>query len=471
MASKKTTPYPDKEIDRLRKEILKKIEKKVFAPRCKGKPEIYSLKVPVRPVDLLHWLEAQSIHPKIYWCDRKQDLEMAGIGQADLISSRSGTDLPKMFNSVRKSISLAGKSIRYFGGMSFDIQQKNESCWNSFGNFFFLLPRFAIVKQCGETSLVINFHFADSQDFELQRQSLPQDLERIVFQFSGKTVKIPKLLSCKYNPGRTHWNDMIRVALNEIEGGCFEKIVLARQSKFEFAAPLKIFALLHQLQRLDPDNVYFYLQPRAETCFVSATPELLYARQGRNINSEAVAATRLRGKNEQEDQRLQQELLTSPKDIKEHWYVLKSLNDRLSPLCQRLTQQGKTTVLKQARIQHLHAQLKGVLKQNIPDDTIILNLHPTPAVGGFPSQPALARLKALEPFNRGWYAAPVGWISNHSAKFVVAIRSGLICENQMVLFSGAGIVRGSQPQAEWNETNNKIASYLKALRIRDDVNS
>ena len=471
MVIKKTTPSSENTLEQLREKILKKIEKKVFSPRCKGKPEFYRLKFSVKPVDPLYWLQAQSIHPKIYWCDRKQDFELAGIGQADLISSRSGTDLPKMFNSVRKAMSLAGNSIRYFGGMSFDIHGKNERCWNSFGNFYFLLPRFELIKQRGQTSLVINFHFADQQDFELQRQTLPADLESIVSQFSGKTEKIPELLKCEFNPGRTHWNNMIRMALNEIEGGCFEKIVLARQSKFEFAAPLNAFTLLHQLQQLDPDNVYFYLQPQKDTCFVSGTPELLYARQGRNISSEAVAATRLRGKNEQDEQRLEQELLTSPKDIKEHWYVLKSLNDRLNPLCQRLAQQGKTTVLKQARIQHLYAQLKGVLKQNISDDTIILNLHPTPAVGGYPTQPALTRLKTLEPFDRGWYAAPVGWISSHSAKFVVAIRSGLICENQLVLFSGAGIVRGSQAQSEWNETNNKIASYLKVLRIKEDLNS
>ncbi len=198
---------------------------------------------------------------------------------------------------------------------------------------------------------------------------------------------------------------------------------------------------------------------------------MFYARQGRNISSEAVAATRLRGKNVKEDQLLEQELLTSPKDIREHWYVLKSLNDHLGPLCQHITQQGKTTVLKQSRIQHLSAQLKGVLKQNISDEMIILNLHPTPAVGGFPTRPALARLKTLEPFDRGWYAAPVGWLSSNSAKFVVAIRSGLICENQLVLYSGAGIVRGSQAQSEWNETNNKIASYLRVLRIKEDLKS
>ncbi len=462
--------YTTTDIEQLKIKILKKIAEKVFSPRQKGKPEICSLIFPIKAVNLLFWLKAQSIHPKIYWCDRKQDFELAGIGQADIIRSRSGTDLPKVFNSIRSSMSLAGKSIRYFGGTSFDVHEKNERCWHSFGNFYFILPRFEIVKQHGQTSLVINFHFSDPHDFELQRQTFPTGLERIIFQFTEKDEKIPDLLSCKYTPDQIHWNNMIRMALNEIEGGCFEKIVLARQSRFEFVAPLNAFTLLHQLQQLDPNNIYFYLQPEADICFVSGTPELLYARQGRNISSEAVAATRLRGKNEQEDKHLERELLTSPKDIKEHWYVLKSLNDSLNPLCRRLTQQGKTTVLKQARIQHLYAQLKGVLKQNIRDDTIILNLHPTPAVGGFPTKPAIARLKALEPFDRGWYAAPVGWISNQSAKFVVAIRSGLICENHLILFSGAGIVKGSQAESEWQETNNKIASYLKALRIKEDIN-
>jgi menaquinone-specific isochorismate synthase len=468
MSAKITNQSSNFESIDLKVKILKIIDKKVFNLRWKGRAEIYRLQFPLENLDPLFWLQAQSVYPKIYWCDRKQKLEVAGLGQADVIQSEAGTRPVKLFNVIRSSLLRAGKSIRYFGGMAFDLHEQDDACWQFFGKFHFILPRFEIIRKGERASLGLNFRFSNPDDFEYQRQSLPAELERIVFTGTPGYKKIPALLSCRYNPGQVQWKSMVRKALDEIEEGQFEKIVLAHQSKFEFSAPLNAFTLLHRLKKLDPFNVYFYLQPKAEIGFICGTPELLYARQGRKISSEAVAATRLRGKNEQEDKHMEGELLTSPKDIKEHWFVLKSLTDSLKPLCHKLTQQGKTTILKQARIQHLYAQLKGELKQQVRDETIIMNLHPTPAVGGFPTRPALARLKLLEPFNRGWYAAPVGWISNQAAKFVVAIRSGLVYKNQLILFSGAGIVKGSQAESEWKETNNKIASYLKALDIRDD---
>ena len=86
-------------------------------------------------------------------------------------------------------------------------------------------------------------------------------------------------------------------------------------------------------------------------------------------------------------------------------------------------------------------------------------LHPTPAVGGFPKYQALELIQQIEPFERGWYAAPVGWVGYDQAEFAVAIRSGLIDRNQLLLFAGAGIVRGSQSEEEWAEIETKICHF------------
>ena len=90
-------------------------------------------------------------------------------------------------------------------------------------------------------------------------------------------------------------------------------------------------------------------------------------------------------------------------------------------------------------------------------------LHPTPAVGGYPTENALPEIARIEPFSRGWYAAPVGWIGAESTQFAVAIRSGLVQGKTMSLFSGAGIVRGSDPHEEWQEVENKIQDFLSVL--------
>jgi len=469
MIFKKTPVDLAKVSDLLKIEILKKIKQKSFSIHLKGNSRIYRFEFPIGQIDPLSWLQAQSIQPKIYWCDRKQDFELAGIGKADLIRSGPTKEISTLFQTVRQSLADTGQSLRYLGGISFNISERNDLCWKSFGNFYFILPQIEIVRQQGHTFFVANFRFKNKFDWNRQENRISNLLEQVDFAIAEQNEKIPHLLKCQYNPDQEQWRHMIAGALREIELGNFEKIVLARQSRLEFNGVLNALTLIRRLKLLDPDNVYFYLQPEADICFITATPEILYTRQGRKISSEAVAATRLRGKDSAADKQLEQELLNSTKDIQEHRFVVKSIHDTLQPMCRTLSQPGKTRVLKQARIQHLYAPFHGELKPNVHDDTLITNLHPTPAVGGFPSKPALDCLQTLEPFKRGWYAAPVGWVSTRAAKFAVAIRSGLICKNQLVLYSGAGIVKGSKTESEWNETSNKISGYLNILGIQDNL--
>ena len=98
------------------------------------------------------------------------------------------------------------------------------------------------------------------------------------------------------------------------------------------------------------------------------------------------------------------------------------------------------------------------------DADLISALHPTPAVGGYPSDIAVHEIQRLEPFRRGWYAAPVGWVSRTGAEFAVAIRSGLVHGNTVSVYSGAGIVSGSVPAEEWEEIEAKIGDFQKVVR-------
>ena len=119
--------------------------------------------------------------------------------------------------------------------------------------------------------------------------------------------------------------------------------------------------------------------------------------------------------------------------------------------------------MRLAKKQHLRSNVQGTLKADVDDGMLLKRLHPTPAVGGYPTDNALPEIARIEPFNRGWYAAPVGWVGSDSAQFAVGIRSGLVEGNELSLFSGAGIVRGSDPDAEWREVENKIQDFIGIL--------
>ena len=143
--------------------------------------------------------------------------------------------------------------------------------------------------------------------------------------------------------------------------------------------------------------------------------------------------------------------------------MVENIKENLEKLCHTVDIDDEITILKLSKIQHLRCRLQGILADDVSDAEIFKILHPTPAVGGSPTDQAIDAIKKLEPFDRGWYAAPLGWISQDAAEFVVGIRSGLVDHETLALFSGAGIVNGSTPDGEWTEIENKIGNFMKAI--------
>ncbi len=179
----------------------------------------------------------------------------------------------------------------------------------------------------------------------------------------------------------------------------------------------------------------------------------------------ALAGTRKRGASSEEDERLRKELLTSDKEKREFQFVRQFLKEQLSSLCDDF-EEHPVQIAQNSTLQHLVCNFSGKLKSSISDREIFHALHPTPAVGGTPRKKALDLISQLEDFERGWYASPIGWMSREKAEFAVGIRSALIRKNEMHLFSGTGIVKGSTPEEEWAELEAKINLFT---RLVDDT--
>jgi menaquinone-specific isochorismate synthase len=178
----------------------------------------------------------------------------------------------------------------------------------------------------------------------------------------------------------------------------------------------------------------------------------------------ALAGSAPRGVTDEEDQRFGAELLHSAKNQGEHQFVVTTIRDALSSLCSRVWVAHAPRLLKLKNIQHLETPIMGNL---LPGHSIletIENLHPTPAVGGYPRTPALAALREDEQLDRGWYAGPIGWIgTGGNGEFAVALRSGLVEGNQATLFAGCGIVADSDPESEYQESCLKLQVMLRGL--------
>ncbi len=223
--------------------------------------------------------------------------------------------------------------------------------------------------------------------------------------------------------------------------------------------------MLSKLKEVEPNAYHFYIQPQAGSAFIGATPERLYKRQHQFIETEAVAGTCQRGATPEQDERLAKHLLLSDKDYREHIMVRNNIKAVLAPLCQYFEVKDQVELIKQSKVQHLYSYLHGQLLENISDLQLLNILHPTPAVGGLPRDSALKHIEKLEPFDRGWYAGPVGWVGKDAAEFAVGIRSGLLNGKSLRLFAGAGVIQGSIPQLEWDEMETKISAFMSALGI------
>ena len=268
---------------------------------------------------------------------------------------------------------------------------------------------------------------------------------------------------------RERWVRGVREALEEVSAGRLEKVVLARTLDVAADSAVSPVRAYRRLRADNPRSSLFFLQPEPGTAFLGASPELLGAARDSVFRATAVAGSVPRGGSEEEDRALGRALLESDKDRREQAIVAEEIRRCLASRLGAVSV-GAPRLLKLARIQHLESAVEG----RLPADRdlhlldLIADLHPTPAVCGRPPDRALETLRRSEPFERGWYAGPVGWFGpSGRGEFVPGLRSAVLHGGAWRLFAGAGIVEGSDPVREWEETGVKFVPMLRALDVGD----
>lgn len=413
-----------------------------------------------QPVHPLRWLGAQPAGEKVYWSGREDGERVAAWGVADLL----GPGAPGGYDSLRElaESALADSGARYYGGLRFDPDSEPGGAWEEFGAWRFALPRLELIRDESGASLACNLSLP--RDAERAGEIL-DELSRSPLPAGGPAGELPLPVSRIDSPDRTGWEINIKHALSAFERGELQKAVLARRAEFGFAGNLEPELLLANLEAATPGCFHFGLRPEGGAAFVGASPERLYRRDGREIASEAVAGTLPRGESAESDEALRARLLGSGKDRREHGYVRDGVREALSGLCESLEVEEGVTEMKLASRRHLVSGVRGTLRGGVTDEDLLATLTPTPAVGGYPKEAARRFLREAEPFDRGFYAGPVGWIGAEAAEFAVGIRSGLVEGRRLALYSGAGIVEGSTAEGEWQEIEQKISDFAAVLGL------
>jgi menaquinone-specific isochorismate synthase len=254
---------------------------------------------------------------------------------------------------------------------------------------------------------------------------------------------------------RDDWCVAVERALAAIDAGQLEKVVLAREVLIEADTAFDAHEIVRGLVAHQPGSFVY-----ASEGFVGASPELLVRRTGDVVESRPVAGTTVADSDE-----ALLALAASVKDTREHRFVVDGIVDVLDPRCRELHRDAVPEVAVFGPVAHLATPVRGRLTAPAPSALDLARLlHPTPAVGGTPRRAALDAIRELEGFDRGRYAGPVGWVdARGDGEWAIALRGAELDGARARLVAGAGIVAGSDPEAEWAETQAKLEPMLRAL--------
>lgn len=280
-------------------------------------------------------------------------------------------------------------------------------------------------------------------------------------------------------PSISAYQDAVRKALSVMrasrDGAApLDKVVLSRSLRVEADLPLDPFALWGDL-KADPSAARFLVPLGAGhgggmRRLVGASPELLLSRRGARILSHPLAGSARRSPDLSEDEAAAQNLLASEKDRREHALVVEAILDLLAPHCSDLRAPPGPALVSTRTMWHLGTRIEGVLRRGEEASAVELAalLHPTPAVCGSPRDRAAELIRELEGYDRGFYAGAVGWTNAvGDGAWYVSLRCAEVCGREARLYAGAGIVEGSDPAAEADETSGKFQAVLRALGVEE----
>jgi len=254
----------------------------------------------------------------------------------------------------------------------------------------------------------------------------------------------------------TSLKKVVNRGIQLVEKGILEKIVLANRIKIKLKNKLDLVEILKRFKKNQPNTCRYVWKRNSKDILFGASPEKLFSFSKPNLTLEALAGTISTNSN-------YKKLLKSTKDLKEHNYVTQYLIKCLEVSKIKNFKKSDIKVNSFGEISHLQTLIFSKV-ENICPFELLKNLHPSPAVCGYPKNAALDWINTLESFPRGNYASPMGWVdSSGNASFLLAIRGARYIEENIEFTAGSGIVSGSVLEKEIDEIKLKFESIVKQI--------
>ncbi|WP_320666498.1 isochorismate synthase [Prochlorococcus sp. MIT 1307] len=396
---------------------------------------------------------------------RCQSLDISGPRRFELAQRFSDVTLGRLIEITPEAPPYSNPRIL----LAFSFFEQTSECQRTHGlppAVQAVLPRWQLCQQGSQSWLrltAVATHEAEARVLAEKLWLMSQSVTQISEQKERILTNIGSVLSFPQQ-----WQDCYRPALirgiDLVNHGILDKLVLAVRQSIWLETPLDPLGMLSRLRRQQTGSCRFLWQRTPDEVFFGASPERLLSLRKGNLQIDALAGTATR----QDDER---SLLRSDKDLREHELVVASIANQLISEGLVPRRPRRPQLARHGHLVHLHTPINAVAGDKSPL-SLVGALHPTPAVAGFPRREAMTWLRTLEPFERGSYAAPIGWIDNSgNAEFRVAIRCGMARGRTLELTAGAGLVRGSIAQRELQEVGLKLAVLADQLDIRSKRSS
>ncbi len=410
-------------------------------------------------------LDAEPRADAWYWSGGR-DEEFVGIGVAKRLTGHG----PGRFETIDRQLQELWSSLephalgeanapkpRVVGGFAFQSGRASKPPWDGFGEGQLVLPRLTYTRREDRAWLTLA---ASPQELAspAERTRFLTEAAQLVGAAEGRDLEQTSGPFTLSERSADEWRALIDQVQHAIHAGSVQKVVLARRVLVQFQKELSAARVLARLRATGPNAPRFAFRVGGAT-FLGSPPERLLAKTGLRIETEAVAGTLPAA-----DEDAVERLLNDAKLISEHAPVVQDLLERLRPIADVQALPERPVAHRARHMLHLKTPISATLRTPERALSVLSRIHPTPAVGGYPTATALRFIAEHEPDERGWYGGPIGWIdARDNADFAVALRSGVVCGKQAHLFVGAGIVAGSDSDAELQETNWKLKVLLSAL--------
>ena len=407
------------------------------------------------------WAETHQYPFSWYWKSPNNDPIRYALGECASITQTT-QDLQSTMAEAEAWLSQSDKDLTIISAISFpEIITHNASSLLEY-HAQCIVPVFEFRQYSSHVDCIVTLSQSlKSRVNQPLSEFISQEWQKLWQQSEKLMNSRPRVGSVSWSCHHSEWMSMCDTAHQRISGSDLEKVVLSRRMSCSLNHSIHPMTLLNDLTDT-LSNVYSIAFSQHNSTFISTTPETLYKRNKHQLKSVALAGTVPRGSTSNDDRLLALQLINQPKLISEHSKVHSMIQSAFTNLCSSY-EESSVDVLKMTHVQHLISHFEGALKPSMTDSDIIPRLHPTPAVSGHPLPQSLECIQKLETYSRGLYAGALGIMSRDYSEFVVGLRSATFKDGTLDLYSGVGIVPGSDPDMEWEELNLKLLPYLEWL--------